>query len=341
MPSDFCQSRRPRPPRPRSAATAIIDLGGDTAPREFSVAALDDLANDVARGLVRRGFRRGERVAILSANRAEFLAAYDGILRAGLVAVPVNFKFPAETIAFILRDSGARLVFCDPQRRALCPPGLDAVIFGERPWHEFLDPGPFDAVVPTADEAAMFLYTSGSTGQPKGVVLSHAGQIWVVETRIGGQDLARHRFLIAAPLYHMNALALSQLASIAHASIVLLPQFDAGAYIAAVGRYRCTWLTAVPPMMAMMLRQGTQLAVADLSSVEHIRMGSAPVSASLMDALRFVPCRRPRSPTPMARPRPGRWCSAPIRAACRSRICRSGISIRGWRCGSTRRACSK
>ena len=56
----------------------------------------------------------------------------------------------------------------------------------------------------------MFLYTSGSTGRPKGVVLSHAGQIWVVETRIGGQDLSRHRYLIAAPLYHMNALALSQ-----------------------------------------------------------------------------------------------------------------------------------
>ena len=131
----------------------------------------------------------------------------------------------------------------------------------------------------------MFLYTSGSTGTPKGVVLSHQSHIWVVETRLA-PDLDRHRYLIAAPLYHMNALALAKLACAAHATIVLLPQFAARAYIEAIGRYRCTWLTAVPPMIAMMLREKELLARTDLSSVEFIRMGSAPVSASLMQAIR-------------------------------------------------------
>jgi len=98
-------------------------------------------------------------------------------------------------------------------------------------------------------------------------------------------ELERHRYLIAAPLYHMNALALSKLACAAHATIVLLPQFTARAYIDAIGRYRCTWLTAVPPMIAMMLREKEALARADFGSVEFIRMGSAPVSASLMDAI--------------------------------------------------------
>ena len=131
----------------------------------------------------------------------------------------------------------------------------------------------------------MFLYTSGSTGQPKGVVLSHQSHIWVVETRLA-PDLGRHRYLIAAPLYHMNALALSKLACAAHATIVLLPQFSARSYIDAIGRYRCTWLTAVPPMMAMMLREKELLVATDLSSVEAIRMGSAPVSPALMQAIR-------------------------------------------------------
>ena len=267
---------------------AVIDLGGEHAPREFTYAHLDAMANAVARALARGGFARGERIAILSANRAEFLAAYFGIMRAGFVAVPVSFKFPRREIHFILQDAGAKLVFCDQERCTDVPDNVASVQFGrggKGGFDDFLDVGTFDSVMPQAREPAMFLYTSGSTGQPKGVVLSHQSHIWVVETRLA-PDLGRHRYLIAAPLYHMNALALSTLACAAHATIVLLPQFSARSYIDAIGRYRCTWLTAVPPMMAMMLREKELLVATDLSSVEAIRMGSAPVSPALMQAIR-------------------------------------------------------
>jgi long-chain acyl-CoA synthetase len=266
---------------------AIIDLGGESE-RRFTYADLDRMAMGVARGLLARGFARGDRIAILSANRTEYIAAYFGIMRAGLVAVPVNHRFPAGTIDFILRDCGAKLVLCDPARREQCPAGLPVVCFGGEGrdgFDDFLDPGPFDAVVAWPDEPAMFLYTSGSTGIPKGVVLSHQSHIWVVETRLEAQDFSSHRFLIAAPLYHMNALALSKLVCAAHATMVLLPQFAAPAYIEAIARHRCTWLTAVPPMIAMMLREHELMARTDLSSVEFVRMGSAPVSQSLMEAL--------------------------------------------------------
>jgi long-chain acyl-CoA synthetase len=290
---------------------AIIDLGGEGIPREFSFAQLDAMAMGVARALLARGLKRGERVAILSANRAEYLAAYYGIMRAGLVAVPVNYRFPRKTVHFIIGDAGAKLVFCDPKRLADCPPDIPAVAFNAQtiiplpnsppqggreqaeqgareylPFNAFIQAGEFETVVPAPDEPAMFLYTSGSTGVPKGVVLSHQSHIWVVETRLEGQDLSGQRYLIAAPLYHMNALALAKLACAAHATIVLLPQFSARDYIAAIGRYHVTWLTAVPPMIAMMLRETDLLAQTDLSSVKAVRMGSAPVSASLMAAIR-------------------------------------------------------
>ncbi len=271
--------------------TAVIDLGGETAPRAFAFEALDRMANGVARGLLARGLARGERVALLAANRAEYLAAYYGIMRAGLVAVPVNFKFPRALLEVVLQDSGARLVFYDPPRRSDCPADLPVVDFGDvgpQGFTCFLDHGPCTAVHPASAEPAMFLYTSGSTGKPKGVVLSHHSHLWVVHTRLAGQDFARHRLLIAAPLYHMNALALAQLACAAHATIVLLPQFTTTAYIEAIKRFRCTWLTSVPPMIAMMLKEQALLARTDLSSVEFLRMGSAPVSPLLMAGIREI-----------------------------------------------------
>jgi long-chain acyl-CoA synthetase len=264
---------------------AIIDLGGEDVPAEYTYMELDAMTKGVARALAKRGLSRGDRVAVVSANRAEFIAAYFGIMRAGFVAVPVNYRFPRKTIHFIIQDAGAKLVFCDRASLENCPFDLPVVVFGQEGREGFdrlIDPGEFEAVIPEPGEPAMFLYTSGSTGVPKGVVLSHQSHIWVVETRLS-PELERHRYLIAAPLYHMNALALAKLACAAHATVVLLPRFEARAYIEAIGHYRPTWLTAVPPMIAMMLRERATLANTDVGSVEFIRMGSAPVSTSLME----------------------------------------------------------
>src|SRR6516164_5380896 len=268
---------------------AIIDLGTQDQAREISYAALDAMANSVARALAQRGIERGDRVAIVSANCVEYLAACFGIMRAGLVAVPVNYRFPPKIIDFVLRDANAKFVFCDQERRAHCSAGISTFCFDEAAgteFDQFINPGTFTGIVPLPNEPAMFLYTSGSTGVPKGVVLSHQSHIWVVETRLADRDLSRQRYLIAAPLYHMNALALAQLAIAGYSTIVLLPSFIARRYIKAIGRYRCTWLTAVPPMIAMMLREVELLAATDLSIVEFVRMGSAPVSQNLMSSLR-------------------------------------------------------
>jgi acyl-CoA synthetase (AMP-forming)/AMP-acid ligase II len=145
--------------------------------REWTYARLDALFDSAARGLVRRapalGLARGDRIAILAANSAEFMAAAFGAMRAGFVCVPVNYKFPQETIDYIAANCGAKLVFCDAARRAQVPAGLPVIEFGATGPDGFdalLDPGPFTPVEPNVidgeREPAIFLYTSGSTGRP-------------------------------------------------------------------------------------------------------------------------------------------------------------------------------
>jgi acyl-CoA synthetase (AMP-forming)/AMP-acid ligase II len=267
----------------------LVDLSRQP-PRTLTRAQLSRLSDGFAHFLQQRGLARGARVAIVAGNRAEHLAACFGIQRAGGVAVPINIKLPAAQVAALLADCGAWLVFTDSARRALLPGGIEIVEFdtpgvpSAAALHE-LPAASFDTVQPEPGEAALILYTSGSSGHPKGVVLSHDSQLWTARKRAASGAMRGERLLVAAPLYHTNALALAQLACLAGATVVLMPGFDSRVYIAAIAAHRCTGLTAVPPMMAMMLRERRALDAADLSSVRWIRMGSAPVTAALLQAL--------------------------------------------------------
>ncbi len=269
------------------AATALIDCLDWERPVHYSHGDMDRLARSVANGLRRKGLIPGQRIGILAANRAEFLAAYFGSMRAGLVAVPINHKFPRATIEFVLQDADVRLVFCDAARRSLLPAGMPTVEF-ESDWPGFLGPPEFDTVHPDPGAIAMILYTSGSTGRPKGVPLDHEGHLWTVRSRIAPGPFKDQRLLVAAPLFHMNALGSAKFALAAQASMVLMPQFDARHYIEAIGRYGVTWVTSVPTMIAMAVREKETLARTDLSSVRTVRMGSAPITQKLVDDVRRV-----------------------------------------------------
>lgn len=265
---------------------ALIDLGAG-AERRYTYGDLRRLTGAVARGLLKRGLQRGERVAILSANRAEYLIAFLGTMQAGLVAVPVNWKLPAETVAYIVEDSDSRLAIGDDTRLALAPDSVPKVSF-DKDFAALLDEGPFTPVTMQPDDPAMFLYTSGSTGRPKGVVLSHYSHLWAMTARARWPGPAGQRSLVAAPLYHMNALASCQTIFLQGDSVVLLPQFTTRGYIEAAARYKVDFLTSVPTMIAMMLRETELLAKTDLSSVRVVRMGSAPLSQSLIDNAQAV-----------------------------------------------------
>lgn len=265
-------------------AVALIDVGG-SQPRSFTYADIQHRSDACARGLLRRGLRRGDRVAILAANSAEYLIAFLGTMRAGLVSVPVNYRLPAETVSFIVEDADVRLVLCDTPRAALLHRDVPHIMIDDA-FASLLDDGEFSAVDAEAGDPAMFLYTSGSTGRPKGVVLSHRSHLWVMEMRATPAPPAGQRVLVAAPLYHMNALSMCQVTLNNGGTIVLLPSFSAPTFIDAASRYRVTALTGVPTMIAMMLREHAAMAAADFASLQTIRIGSAPLSDQLISQMR-------------------------------------------------------
>src|SRR3989441_6863207 len=132
-----------------SGRTAITDLRDPTWPRPVSFRELDAACDACARGLVGSGLQPGDRVGILSLNRVEFVIVLLGAMRAGIVPVPINVKLSADTVSYILSDSGARLVFAEPESKRLVPVGMRVVEFagnGSDGFEAFLDNGSFDAL---------------------------------------------------------------------------------------------------------------------------------------------------------------------------------------------------
>ena len=271
---------------------AIIDLWDPAQPSEITHRQLNNAVNALARGLVQAGLQTGDRVGILSLNRVEFLEVLFGAMRAGCVPVMINTKLPAEQVRYIARDSEVKIVFCEKNLEALCDDNTRCIIFGEGGkdgYLDFVDRGPFESFVPGPFDIAEQPYTSGSTGRPKGVLLHHVGQRWMISQLIDSRDITSEDCgIIAAPLYHKNALLAIKSALGAGGRVVLLAKFDAANYIRCIGDFGLTMLTGVPTMYALLLQQEKLLEQTNLSSVRALSMGSAPASEVLIDNLQKV-----------------------------------------------------
>jgi acyl-CoA synthetase (AMP-forming)/AMP-acid ligase II len=266
------------------ARVAFTDARDFQAPRAFTAGELDGLIARCAGGFLARGLKPGQRVGILSLNRWEFLVGFLGAMRAGLVAVPVSFKLAQETLDYIASDAELALILHDADRAASCPPGVPRLGFDDGGFAALLHADPAPVFMPDARDLCMILYTSGSTGRPKGVLLPHSGQVWALNKalEIYG-DLSAERYVVAAPLFHMNATFSATLALAGDASLVMLPAFEAKSFARAIAHFRVTALTSVPTMLALVAREQELLRTLDLSSVRRVMMGSAPLTGALIE----------------------------------------------------------
>lgn len=288
-------------------AIAIIDLCGD-AERVTRYGDLERRLDAVATWCAAAGLRPGDRLAMAVGNRTEFVEIMFGAMRAGVVPVPLNTRLGPTVLEHILRDADCRAALVEPSasrhiiavaeslgvgiRVALDdpPPGWNAY---EAEISAFLGRS-FNPPDLAPDHPSFQPYTSGSTGMPKGVILTHAGQMWWIRALQKYWPMSsRTRALVAVPLYHKNAMA-GAVKPMLHigGSVVLLPDFEPRRFLETLAQYRCTRAGAVPTVFTQLLQQHDLIESLDFSALETLSIGSAPVQEELLTAVkRTFGCR--------------------------------------------------
>jgi long-chain acyl-CoA synthetase len=262
-------------------SVVLVAVDRDGNERAFSGREMETRVRAVAAMLARRGLAPGSRIGILGANSGEYLAACLGTMRAGYVSVPINQRQPSDTIHYILADAGIGLVFADAEGGARLGDGVEVMPLDELPD----DAMGFSEATISTEDPAMILYTSGSTGKPKGVVLSHRSQLAMVENVISGPDRAFFQDrtgIVAAPMFHMNALVFLASLLCGGGKTVLMSKFDAPLFAQLIKKHRVNLVTGVPTMITVLYDALPRLNAPDFSSVTTVYIGSAPVTEAVV-----------------------------------------------------------
>ncbi|GLW31708.1 acyl-CoA synthetase [Actinoplanes regularis] len=247
--------------------------------RRVTYAELHQRIARLAGALRSAGVRRGDRVAYLGPNHPALVETMFASWLLGAVFVPLNFRLTAGELSYQLRHSGARVLIHDPAM----PPVDAAVTVPLDAYEEFLeDPIHPDEPVGPAD-AACILYTSGTTGHPKGAVLTHGNLVWNCVNLLVCVDVASDEMtLLSAPLFHVAALDQCLLPTfLKGGTSVIMPSWDVDGCFDLIEEHRVTWMFGVSTMYAGLSRSPRWVS-ADLSSVRSLMTGGAPVPAALI-----------------------------------------------------------
>ncbi|KAG0550059.1 hypothetical protein BDA96_01G306900 [Sorghum bicolor] len=307
LPSDPSLSLVPhifaRLPAARPDAPALLDAATAEA---LSRADLRRLVSALAAGLRRRGGLRGGDVVLLALpNSVAFPVAFLAVLAAGSVATTMSPSSAPAEIAARVRDTSPALVFAAPDNVGKLPPLRVPVVLVPDAFHHLGDDGapefapfrelllfdsePLMAPPVGQDDAAAILYSSGTGGRSKGVVLTHRNLIATVElfVRFEASQYAApacdNVYLAVLPMFHVYGLSLFAVGLLSLGStVVVMKRFDAGDAVKAIHRFKVTHFPVVPPIMAALVH-ATKPAAMPLESLVQVSTGAAPSSGRLID----------------------------------------------------------
>ena len=298
-------------PVPGDLSTALRAAARDHGDRPFllgpgddavSFAELDRRADRCAAGLAARGITAGDRVAVAGLNTADWLTLFFGAVRLGAAVVTLNVRYRETELEYMLGQSGARLV-ATPEGLAgfdyralyavLDPrlPGVEAVVFFDADGPDgfaalLAETGDVPPAALTPPTPAVVLYTSGTTGRPKGAVLTHRSLLASAHGQRERDSTGPDDVLVATlPFNHVGGITCTVLhALVAGAAVALVPAFSPSASLRAAATHRATILAGVPTMHVLMLAELAK-AEYDLSRVRLVIAGGSNVDPPLARAI--------------------------------------------------------
>lgn len=261
-------------------------------------------ANRTAQALLGLGVKKGDRVGILMMNSPEYMEVFFAIAKIGAICVPLNIRLVADELTYIVKDSGAEtLVYGQEFQQVVADirakgedstdvtnwihagSGSDTDTFALN--FEDLKAQAHDTEPPSAgfeDDPIFIMYTSGTTGLPKGAVHTHSTVVWAAITMAATWEIRQSdRFLIALPLFHVGALMPAVMSAYSGIAAVTTKAFDPSSYWKVIESEHITNSLMVPTILNMML-QVPEKDACDFSSLRWISIAGAPVPTSLLEA---------------------------------------------------------
>ncbi len=233
---------------------------------------------------------QGDRVAFLGLNQPMFFFVMFAAARLGAIFVPLNFRLTGPELAFMIDDCGASALIVDAQLRPVVEPlrewlrSVKAFLAAEDETLWTKSPAPATEPLRVGeDDVAMIMYTSGTTGRPKGAMLTHGNFWWNNVNGMHAIDcLADDVTLTAAPVFHIGGLNVTTLTAFQKGALVVLHRsFDPGRVLADIAKHKVTTMFGVPAMFLFMA-QHPAFAETDLSSVRLLCVGGAPSPLPLL-----------------------------------------------------------
>lgn len=273
--------------------TALVFEGASLTYRELA-----DTVDRVSAVLARRGIGKGDAVAYVGENSPQFLQVLFACAQLGAIFVPVNTRLAPPEIQHVLADSGARALVHDAEFAERVAPGIEAgriahvIVTGEGVTGfpgltrliEQATGGHADAAV-TLDDPVAIVYTSGTTGKPKGAVLSHGNLTWcamncIVDYDVSASDIA----LMISPLFHVASLGMGAMPVILMGGTMVLEKgFEAGRALELIEKHGITMLSGVPTTYQLMADHA-RWADTDVSSLQKLTCGGSAVPTRILNA---------------------------------------------------------